>query len=61
MDIGTQPEDLFLGSIDHFELKGRARVVVPNLDRVDPVPMRALPTRQQKEDRGGSRAALNLP
>jgi hypothetical protein len=61
MDVGAQAEDLFLGSVDHFELQWRAGVIVPDFDRVDPVPMRALAARQQKKNRGGSRAAFNLP
>src|SRR5262249_12035012 len=61
MDAGAQAEDLFLGTIDHFELERRARVIVPDFDRVDPVPARALAARQQKENRSGSRAAFNLP
>jgi hypothetical protein len=61
MNVGAQAEDLFLRTIDHFELEGRARVIVPDFDRVDRVPVRALTARQEKENRGGSRAAFNLP
>src|SRR5262249_3341110 len=45
---------------DASSLSG-APVIVPDFDRVDPVPVRALAARQQKENRGGSRAAFNLP
>ena len=35
-----------------FELKRRAGMPVPDFDRIDPVPMRALAARQEKIDRG---------
>src|SRR5215467_8436686 len=61
MDVGAQTENLFLGTVDHFELERRAGVIVPDFDRVDPMPMRAFAARQQKENRGGGGAAVNLP
>src|SRR5262245_49763156 len=35
-----------------FERKRRARIIVPDLGGIDPMPMRALATRQQEIDRG---------
>ena len=60
MDVGAEPDDLFFGAVDDFELERRAGVIVPDLDRVDAVPVRALAARQQELDRGGGGAAVDV-
>ena len=52
MDIAAEPDDLFARAVDQRQLEGCAGVIVPYLDRVDAVPMRALAARQQEIDRG---------
>ncbi len=47
------------GAVDDFELERRAGVIVPDLDGVDAVPVRALAARQQEIDRGRGGAAVD--
>src|SRR6202158_4157746 len=58
-EIGAKADDFFLGAVDHRQLQRRAGVIVPDLDRVDAVPVRALAARQQEQDRGRSGAAVD--
>src|SRR5579885_102539 len=44
MDVGTKADNLLFGAIHDFELERRAAIVMPDLDRIDAVPMRALAT-----------------
>src|ERR1035441_9323951 len=59
MDVGAEPDDLLFGAVHHFELEGRASVVVPDFDRVDAVPVRAFAARQQEINRRGGGAAVD--
>ena len=61
MDIGAEPEHFFLGAVNQRQFQRRAGVVVPDLHRVDAVPMRSFAVRQQIQDRGRGRAAVDLP
>ena len=49
MDISAETEDFFFRAIDQFKFERRARVIVPNLNCVDAMPMRTLATGQQKQ------------
>ena len=49
----------FARTIDYRQCQRRAAVIVPDLDRVDAVPVRALAARQQKQDRGRGGAAVD--
>jgi hypothetical protein len=41
MNVRSEPDDRFLDAVDDLEFERRARVVMPDLDRVDAVPVRA--------------------
>src|SRR5581483_3633644 len=58
VNVGAQRHDLLLGAVDHFELERAAGVIVPDLDGVDAVPVRALAAGQQEQDGGRSGAAV---
>jgi len=65
-EIAAEHDALAAARRRNFELERRARVPMPDLDRVDAMPVRTLAARQQKIDRGGRRtgdadAALPAP
>ena len=47
-------------SSGHLEHQRRARIVVPDLDRIDPMPVRALAAREQEIDRRRGRASARI-
>src|SRR5207248_2771930 len=56
--IGAEPQARhWAGLARRCEREGRARVPVPDLDRVEAMPMRALAAREQEMDRGRRRAS----
>src|ERR1700722_1459262 len=54
-EIAAEHDALAAARRRNFELERRARVPMPDLDRVDAMPVRTLAARQQKIDRGGRR------
>ena len=46
--------------IGNVQDKRAAGVIMPGLDRIDPVPVRAFSARQQEIDRGGERASAAI-
>src|SRR5208283_1939441 len=59
MDVGAEPHDLLFGAVHHFELERCAGVIMPDLDGIDAMPVRAFAARQQEIDRGGGGAAVD--
>src|SRR6185503_8381363 len=59
MNVGSEPDDRFLDAVDDLEFERRARVVMPDLDRVDAVPVRAFAAGEQEQDRGRRRSAAD--
>ncbi len=61
-EIGAERQALDTSRLGgDFERKRRAGVPMPDLDRIDAVPVRALAASEQKIDRGRSSAAVALP
>src|SRR4029079_1851105 len=52
MNVGAKSENFFLGSVDDLEPECRASVIVPDLHRVDAMPVRSLAACKQEQDRG---------
>jgi hypothetical protein len=50
-EIGAEPDGALVPVIGNLQAQRVARVVMPGLDRIDAVPMRALAARQQEKDR----------
>ena len=60
LDVSAKSENFFLGSVDNLELEWRASVVVPDLHRVDAMPVRSLAACKQKQDRGRCGPTIQL-
>ena len=48
VDVSAKSENFFLGSVDNFELEWGASVVVPDLHRVDAMPVRSFAACKQE-------------
>src|SRR5258707_214229 len=59
-NIAAEPDDFFSCPIDHGQLERRTGVKVPDLDRVDSMPVRAFAAGEQEQDRGRGGAAVDL-
>ena len=53
-EIGAEPDAALAAVIGDLQGQRAAGVIVPDLDRVDAMPVRALAARQQEIDRGGA-------
>ena len=59
-EIGAELDAALAAVIGDLQRQRRARVVVPDLDGIDAMPVRALAARQQEIDRGRSRTAAGV-
>jgi hypothetical protein len=59
-EIGTKPDAAAAPVIGHLQAKRAACVIMPDLHRIDAMPVRALAARQQEIDRGRERPAVGV-
>jgi hypothetical protein len=59
-EIGTKPDAALVPIIGNLQTQRAAGVIMPDLHRVDAMPVRAFAARQQEIDRGGERAAVGI-
>jgi hypothetical protein len=59
-EIGAKPDAAPAAPIGDFQGQRVAGVIVPDLHRVDAVPVRALASREKEKDRGGSCATAAI-
>ena len=59
-EIGSEPEAALAAVIGDLQGQRAAGVIVPDLDGIDAMPVRALAARQQEIDRGRTRAAVGV-
>src|SRR5271168_1691412 len=58
--IAAEPDHAPAVAIGDLQTQRSARVIMPDLDRIDAVPVRAFATRQQEIDRRGERASVGI-
>ena len=59
-EIGTEPDAALAVIVGNLQRQRAAGVIMPDLHRIDAMPMRALAARQQEIDRGGARASVGV-
>src|SRR6266566_6338427 len=59
-EIGAEPDAALAAIIGNLQAERVACVIMPDLHRIDAMPVRALAPRQQEMDRGGQRTSIGV-